>query len=342
MQLNYDGPITWRESTANNSTLSFSGRKSTRKSSLTTLFPKSDIYSNLISDQHTIFELDPMEVCQQLALYEFELFSKIPSCEFLYQIWGVNQARELRDYAFLDQLYPDVPTALLQTHNITAHIQHTIDLTFWVARVILESKSLQRRAVLIKFLIQLAKYSCDCGNFTAASAIVSGLSIGPVARLVKTWKYFNSKYQSIKATLDSICSLLSPRFKYSNYRKHFSELPLPALPFLGIFIFILGAILVDLSYLDLGLPDFLTDSDFINFEKRRMVFRMMQEIKKYKTTIYTYAKIPQIQDFFHHLSNSRATGVEWGERFATVNSELYEYSYLIEPRGAASEDHDDN
>ena len=283
-----------------------------------------------------------MEVCQQLALYEFELFSKIPSCEFLYQIWGVNQARELRDNSFLDQLYPNNPTVLLQTHNIAAHIQHTIDLTFWVARVILESKSQKRRSVLIKFLIHLAKYSCDCGNFTAASAIVAGLSIGPVARLVKTWKFFVSKYQCIKATLDSICSLLSPRFKYSNYRKHFSELPLPALPFLGIDILMLGAILIDLSYLDLGHSDFLTDSDFINFEKRRMVFRMMQEIKKYQKTSYTYAKIPQIQEFFHHLSYSRATSVEWGEWFAIVKSELYEYSYLIEPPGAADEDHVDD
>ena len=269
-------------------------------------FPRSDIYSNLSSDHQLIFELDPPEVCQQLALYEFDLFAKIPSYELLDQIWGVKHARELEGYDFLEVSTPRSPSTQITSPNITAQIQHTNDFTFWVASAVVDSKSLKRRVAVLKYLIHLAQASCDCGNLTGLTAIIAGLSMGPVARLEKSWLTLSSKHPQLKRTFDNLCALVSPRYQYSSYRKYIKELSEPVLPFLGTFKLQIGVYLTDLTFLELGNPDYLPDSNFINFEKRRKVFRMIQEFKKYQKSPFTYPRNQEIQNSFIKLLNQRA------------------------------------
>ncbi|KAJ2999907.1 hypothetical protein HDV02_001426 [Globomyces sp. JEL0801] len=64
-----------------------------------------------------------------------------------------------------------------------------------------------------------------------------------------------------------------------------------------------GVFLTDLTFCDLGNPDFLPESHFINFDKRRKVYSLIKEIQKYQLTPYALIPVPQIQDFLKKLGD---------------------------------------
>ena len=90
--------------------------------------------------------------------------------------------------------------------------------------------------------------------------------------------------------------------------------------------------MTDLTFLELGNPDLLPDSNFINFEKRRKVFRMIQEFKKYQKTPFTYHRNQEIQDFIHQVVKSKSSMGDWDKRFSAMKANLYDRSYYNEPQ----------
>jgi hypothetical protein len=113
------------------------------------------------------------------------------------------------------------------------------------------------------------------------------------------------------------------------------ELQPPAIPFLGVY-------LTDLTFLELGNPDFLPDSHFINFEKRRKVFNLVKEIQKFQQTSYPLIAVSPIQEFFRKIGDTKGSPVGWEETSPVMTEEeLYQKSQLFEPKELSS-DEDDN
>jgi hypothetical protein len=107
----------------------------------------------------------------------------------------------------------------------------------------------------------------------------------------------------------------------------------PAIPFLGVF-------LTDLTFLELGNPDFLPDSHFINFEKRRKVYNLIKEINRFKQTPFLLAPVPQIMDFIKKLCVSRGASVGWNDTSVMTEEELYDKSMEVEPKEDSSDEED--
>jgi hypothetical protein len=126
--------------------------------------------------------------------------------------------------------------------------------------------------------------------------------------------------------------VVSPKFQYANYRKCLKELAPPAIPFLGVY-------LTDLTFLELGNPDFLPDSHFINFEKRRKVYQLIKEIQKYQHSFYSFISVPQIQEFLKKIGDSKGGPVGWEDSGPVLTEEeLYQKSHFFEPKEASSDD----
>ena len=125
--------------------------------------------------------------------------------------------------------------------------------------------------------------------------------------------------------------LVSPKFQYANYRKCLKDLPVPAIPFLGVY-------LTDLTFLDLGNSDFLPDTSFINFEKRRKVFNLIREIQRYQQTQYALQPVSQIQEFMRRLGESKTTE----DVNLMTEDQLYDKSMEVEAKEESSDDDDSN
>lgn len=105
----------------------------------------------------------------------------------------------------------------------------------------------------------------------------------------------------------------------------------PAIPFLGVY-------LTDLTFLDLGNPDFLPESHFINFDKRRKVFQLIREIQKYQNTMFPFVPVPQVQEFMNKLCDpARVIGFANAGLIMTED-ELYDKSTTVEPKEASSDE----
>jgi len=132
--------------------------------------------------------------------------------------------------------------------------------------------------------------------------------------------------------------LVSPKFQYANYRKTLKEMALPAIPFLGVY-------LTDLTFLDLGNPDYLPETHLINFEKRRKVFTLVREIQRYQETPYALQPVPQIQEFMKRLGSGGTESGSTSSSASTViltEDGLYEKSMEIEAKEVSSDSDDDS
>lgn len=144
----------------------------------------------------------------------------------------------------------------------------------------------------------------------------------PIKSLFLT-KSFSSAYKELQ-------DLVSPKFQYANYRKYLKDMSVPAIPFLGVY-------LTDLTFLDLGNSDFLPDTNYINFEKRRKVFNLIREIQKFQQVQYPLQPVPQIQDFMKSLGESKSAD---DPNALMTEDQLYEKSMEVEAKEESSDDDD--
>ena len=128
---------------------------------------------------------------------------------------------------------------------------------------------------------------------------------------------FKDKHAKAAEELQTLTDLVAPKSQYANYRKVLKELKPPAIPFLGVY-------LTDLTFIDLGNPDYLPESHFINMDKRRKVHAVIKEIQLYQMNPFKFEE--NVEDMEHH----------W-EGQALGDNALYERSLIVEPR----EDEDD-
>ena len=91
-----------------------------------------------------------------------------------------------------------------------------------------------------------------------------------------------------------------------------------------------------MTFIELGNPEFLPETSYINFEKRRKVSSVIREIQEYQKVGYYFYEIPALQDFFIYLNSQNSNQLILSEE------QLYERSLLAEPREEEDSDLDED
>eukprot|EP00835_Amoeboradix_gromovi_P004456 NODE_348_length_10403_cov_0.608210.p1 type:complete len:1268 gc:universal NODE_348_length_10403_cov_0.608210:1396-5199(+) len=258
--------------------------------------------SYIINDVRILLELDPVEVARQIVLVEYSLFYKIRGRETINQVYADTAGKEIN-------LYP----------NVHRMISFTNQITMWVCSSMVSITDMKTRILMMKFFMSIAIALREIQNFNALTAIVAGLTMGPVYRLKKTLNRLEKSYPKVKeAYLESV-TIVSPKGQYANYRKHLKTLQKPILPFLGVFI-------TDMTFVDLGNNNFLPENHFINFDKRRKFSHLIKELNQYQRVPFNFVPISFIQEYLFTVKPEQN------------ENKLFEMSQQVEPPEQQSDD----
>jgi len=254
--------------------------------------PKPIIPSN-ISTPLCLLDLDPTEVARQLTIVEYGLYRSIMPQECLGQAWTKTATRTEK------------------APNIMAMIARFNQVSRWVATELVKEQNIKRRGDLLSHIISIAAGCEKLNNYNAMMEIISGLQCSSIFRLKHTWALL-SKQQLKK--YEDIHNLMSRERNFHLFREHLHSVDPPCIPYLGVF-------LTDLTFIEDGNKDYLSDSKvLINFDKRRKISSVIREIQQYQQTPYCLESVPLIQDY---LKNAEF----WGE------NETYEASLKLEAKG---------
>lgn len=148
-------------------------------------------------------------------------------------------------------------------------------------------------------------------NFDGLMGVIAGLTLSPIDRL----KFSKSTVHSeLLDEFERFVAMMQPTNNWKLYRDELAAAPLPKIPYLGMY-------LTDLIYIGDGNPDTLEDGKLINFRKRQMVFRVLDEIAVQQSKPYDIQPLQPL------------TGCLLGLP-ALTEEQLYELSLRREPRGA--------
>ncbi|KAI9189372.1 hypothetical protein H9P43_000805 [Blastocladiella emersonii ATCC 22665] len=214
-----------------------------------------------------IMAYTPLQVAQQLCVYNWRLFRNIHPIEYLNQIWVKNRDE--------DSMSP----------SLDYFISRFDVESYWVATEVCMVKDMKKRAAVLTQFIEIAKHCLDMNNFFTTFSIFFGLNMGPVERLKKTWKLLTPDTQSKFEEVSKFCDA-SRNMK--NYRDRLAEAKPPMVPFLPIY-------LKDLTFLNDGNDSMVRG--MLNVDKLHMMSRRVQEIVLSRGTRYDVATVAQVQNY---------------------------------------------
>ncbi|KUI65092.1 Cell division control protein 25 [Cytospora mali] len=240
-------------------------------------------------------DIDPTEFARQLTIIESRLYAKIKPTECLNKRFGKKPAEGEPNPA----------------PNIAALIQHSNQMTNWVAEMILAQSDVKKRVVVIKHFVAVSDKCRQLNNFSTITAIISALGTAPIARLKRTWDMVPQKTQ---VTLEGLRKLMLSTKNFAEYRESLHMANPPCIPFFGVY-------LTDLTFIEDGIPSIIKKTTLINFAKRAKTADVIRDIQQYQNVPYSLQNVTELQDYI--LSNMQAAG--------DVH-EMYDKSLQIEPR----------
>ena len=145
-------------------------------------------------------------------------------------------------------------------------------------------------------------------------AIVSGLNSPPVRRLKRTWDQISQKF----AGMLSACEMTIDSGKnFNNYRQLLQRITPPCVPFIGKTTLLdltimrmfaddvvcdIGVYLTTLTFIQDGAPN-LISGNLVNFRKRAKAAEVIQEIQKWQSKPFNFARVDLIADYLHEQLN---------------------------------------
>ncbi len=101
---------------------------------------------------------------------------------------------------------------------------------------------------------------------------------------------FREKWPKVNDLYVELSDAVSAKGQYAQYRSTLKQTAPPLVPFLGVF-------LTDLTFVELGNLDYIPELNFINFDKRRKVASIVNDITQFQQDFYVLTNVGPLHDF---------------------------------------------
>jgi len=251
----------------------------------------------LYAPYDTVIQVEDLTIAQQLTLIEFEIYSKIKETELLGQAWSKEKRQSV-------------------SQNVVQLIQRANRTSFWVATCIMIQPKVKDRAKVLTKFMNIAKHLRDLNNYNTLMGIIAGLNTVSVSRLKHS---FAGIKRSITEQWDLLMELMNPSNAFKRLRSAIEDSGPTALPYIGMY-------LSDLTFMEDGNPDEIIREDgpnqvkLINFSKHFMIYRTLDQLRKYQTSAkFDLKRQDPVFTFLFELP-------------VLAEEELYQLSLIREPR----------
>jgi len=207
--------------------------------------------------ERTLFSYSDEEIARQICLVDSQVFSAINASEFFHCAWSNKETAH-------------------RSPNLRKMTARFNRLGYWVSMHIVLQDRLRLRTVAVARFVQIAKCLRSMGNYNSVMGILAGLGTSAIHRLKHTWEALD---QSVRQDFEELRDLMKTERSYGDYRQELQQAPPPKIPYMGVYM-------SDLVFLEDGNEDVLDDQ--INFHKRSLMWKTLQEIILFQSTPYRY------------------------------------------------------
>ncbi|VDN17205.1 unnamed protein product [Gongylonema pulchrum] len=169
-------------------------------------------------ETYDLLTLHPIEIGRQVTLLQFDLYRAIKPIELVGSAWTKRDK---------DRRSP----------QLLKLIDHSTMLTYWVARAIVETPSLEERVYMFSRVLDVMAVFEELNNFTGLVALYSALNSSSVYRLKACWERMDREKQTSYEKFKKLCN---PHWKEMIER--LKSINPPCVPFFGKFFFCLTGI----------------------------------------------------------------------------------------------------
>ena len=227
---------------------------------------------------HTsILLFDAPVIAQQLTYIEFDIFKHISPDELKSQSWNK-------------------PKRMCVARNVCALIRRANRISMWVATSILLQPKVKDRVRVVLRIINVAKALKELGNYNTLMGIIAGLNMSCISRLKLTMAAVGRKPLD---TLKNLQSIVDPTASFKTLRdtlrQGFGSSQLPYI----------GTTLTDLTFIEDGNPDFLTNEkthqEFIHMEKHNLLSNAIRSTTAFQSSDFKISVRDPAYTFLHEL-----------------------------------------